>query len=134
MPTSLLRALDQAVGRLHVAMNEPEPVSCVQALSHVSNGSELRLQAHLARGDVQGTAVDVAHRDVGPVGDETGLVDLAHVLVVHARLGTSFGEGEPTAAIRGGLLFGFAAILSGVAIWRVLLIGAGEDQRKDAEA
>ena len=37
---------------------------------------------------------------------------------------TSWGEGERTAAIRGGLLFGFIAVASGVALWRIWMIGA----------
>ena len=41
-----------------------------------------------------------------------------------AFVGTSFGEGEPTAATRGGLLFGLITIISGVGVWRVLLAGA----------
>ena len=41
-----------------------------------------------------------------------------------AFVGTSFGEGEPTAAARGGLLFGLVAILSGVGLWRFLVSGA----------
>lgn len=43
-----------------------------------------------------------------------------------AFVGTSFGEGEPVAATRGGLLFGLLSIISGVGMWRVLLRG-GED-------
>lgn len=47
-----------------------------------------------------------------------------------AFVGTSFGEGEPTAATRGGLLFGLVTILSGVGLWRFLMVGdveAGAD-------
>lgn len=44
-----------------------------------------------------------------------------------AFVGTSFGEGEPVAAARGGLLFGLIVIISGVGLWRVLLTGAGAD-------
>ena len=51
-----------------------------------------------------------------------------------AFVGTSLGEGEPTAAVRGGLLFGFLSVLSGVAVWRVLLIGAGRALPKDVQA
>ncbi|NIM49759.1 MAG: hypothetical protein GTN62_05810 [Gemmatimonadales bacterium] len=39
-------------------------------------------------------------------------------------VGTSWGEGETTAAIRGGMLFGFVAVASGVALWHVWMIGA----------
>ena len=41
-----------------------------------------------------------------------------------AFVGTSFGEGEPTAAIRGGLMFGFVVIISAVVLWRLWMIGA----------
>jgi hypothetical protein len=41
-----------------------------------------------------------------------------------AFVGTSFGEGEPTAAVRGGILFGGVVILSGVGLWRLWMIGA----------
>ena len=41
-----------------------------------------------------------------------------------AFVGTSFGEGEATAAIRGGLLFGLIAVIGGVGVWRVLRTGA----------
>ena len=37
-----------------------------------------------------------------------------------AFVGTSFGEGEPVAAQRGGLLFGMVTVVSGVGIWRIL--------------
>jgi len=40
-----------------------------------------------------------------------------------AFVGTSLGEGEPTAAIRGGLMFGFVAIIAAVVLWRVWMIG-----------
>ena len=42
-----------------------------------------------------------------------------------AFVGTSFGEGEPTAAIRGGLLFGLITVIGGVGLWRFLSRGAG---------
>ena len=42
-----------------------------------------------------------------------------------AFVGTSFGEGEPTAAIRGGLLFGLITVISGVGVWRLLFSRAG---------
>jgi len=41
-----------------------------------------------------------------------------------AFVGTSFGEGEPTAAVRGGLLFGFVCVIGAVALWRLLLVGS----------
>jgi hypothetical protein len=40
-----------------------------------------------------------------------------------AFVGTSFGEGEPTAGARGGLFFGLLTVISGVGVWRVLLAG-----------
>jgi hypothetical protein len=45
-----------------------------------------------------------------------------------AFVGTSFGEGEPTAGLRGGLLFGLITVIGGVGLRRVLLAGrsAGE--------
>lgn len=42
-----------------------------------------------------------------------------------AFVGTSFGEGEPVAATRGGLLFGLMTIIAGVGLWRVVLSGSG---------
>ena len=46
-----------------------------------------------------------------------------------AFVGTSFGEGEPTAAMRGGLLFGLVSVIVGVAVWRVWLIGVKTDEK-----
>ena len=40
-----------------------------------------------------------------------------------AFVGTSIGEKEITAALRGGILFGLVSVISGVGLWRVLLIG-----------
>ena len=47
-----------------------------------------------------------------------------------AFVGTSLGEGEPTAAVQGGIMFGIVAVLSGVGVWRLWMIGAvpGEKQ------
>jgi hypothetical protein len=42
-----------------------------------------------------------------------------------AFVGTSLGEGEPTAATRGGILFGLIAIIGGVGVWRALMTGGG---------
>jgi hypothetical protein len=42
-----------------------------------------------------------------------------------AYVGTSFGEGEPVAGTRGGLLFGLITIIAGVGLWRVLQKGTG---------
>ena len=44
-----------------------------------------------------------------------------------AFVGTSFGEGEPVAAQRGGLLFGLITVISGVGVWRLLRAGAWAD-------
>ena len=41
-----------------------------------------------------------------------------------AFIGTSFGEGEPTAAIRGGLLFGLVSVIAAVALWRLWMVSA----------
>ncbi len=37
-----------------------------------------------------------------------------------AFVGTSLGEGEPTAALRGGIIFGVTTIIMGVAFWRII--------------
>lgn len=42
-----------------------------------------------------------------------------------AFVGTSFGEGEPVAGTRGGLLFGLVTILFGGGLIRVLFSGTG---------
>jgi hypothetical protein len=43
-----------------------------------------------------------------------------------AFVGTSFGEGEPAAATRGGFLFGFLTILAAFGFWRLLHMGKGK--------
>ena len=47
-----------------------------------------------------------------------------------AFVGTSFGEGEPAAAIRGGILFGVIVVIAGAGLWRLLKIGnnPGEEE------
>lgn len=40
-----------------------------------------------------------------------------------AFVGTSFGEGEPVAAVRGGLLFGLLTVIAGAGLWRVFTAG-----------
>jgi hypothetical protein len=40
-----------------------------------------------------------------------------------AFVGTSFGENEASAAVRGGIFFGIIAVLSGVGVWRIVMIG-----------
>ena len=37
-----------------------------------------------------------------------------------ARVGTSVGEGEPRAALMGGIIFGVITVIAGVAFWRLL--------------
>ncbi|MFC1575340.1 dehalogenase [Gemmatimonadota bacterium] len=57
---------------------------------------------------------------------------LAWVLVAGftiAFVGTSFGEGEAVAAQRGGLLFGLITVISGVGVWRLLLLKVGSGRR-----
>jgi len=41
-----------------------------------------------------------------------------------AFVGTSLGENEASAAVRGGIFFGMVAVLSGVGVWRIVMIGA----------
>ena len=41
---------------------------------------------------------------------------------VIAFIGTSIGENEMTAAIKGGVIFGLCVIVTGVGLWRLLLI------------
>jgi hypothetical protein len=40
-----------------------------------------------------------------------------------AFVGTSLGENESSAAVRGGIFFGIIAVLSGVGVWRIVMIG-----------
>jgi drug/metabolite transporter (DMT)-like permease len=39
-----------------------------------------------------------------------------------AFIGTCLGEGEPTAAFKGGMLFLLASLLAGAALWRMLKV------------
>ncbi len=50
-----------------------------------------------------------------------------------AFVGTSLGEGEPTAAVHGGIMFGIVSVLSGVGVWLLWLIGSGP-REKQAES
>jgi hypothetical protein len=53
---------------------------------------------------------------------------LAWIVLVGSTLafiGTSLGENEIKAAVRGGLLFGFITAAAGVGLWRMLKKGAG---------
>ena len=36
-------------------------------------------------------------------------------------VGTSLGENETTAALKGGIIFGLVAIISGVGLWRLIV-------------
>jgi hypothetical protein len=38
-----------------------------------------------------------------------------------AFVGTSLGEGEPNAALFGGIIFGLITIISGVGLWRIVI-------------
>lgn len=52
-----------------------------------------------------------------------------------AFVGTSFGENEASAAVRGGIFFGIVAVLSGVGVWRIVIIGTkSSDQGTITEA
>ena len=42
-----------------------------------------------------------------------------------AFVGTSFGEGEAVAAVKGGLLFGLITVIAGAGVWRILFSRAG---------
>lgn len=42
-----------------------------------------------------------------------------------AFVGTSVGENEPDAAMKGGIIFGIIAVLSGIVVWRLIRIGKG---------
>ncbi|MFC1493073.1 hypothetical protein ACFL6O_03870 [candidate division KSB1 bacterium] len=43
-----------------------------------------------------------------------------------AFIGTSIGENEANAAVKGGILFGIISIISGAGLWRLIKIGAGK--------
>jgi hypothetical protein len=40
-----------------------------------------------------------------------------------AFVGTSLAEHETSAAVRGGIFFGMITVLSGVGVWRIVMIG-----------
>lgn len=40
-----------------------------------------------------------------------------------AFMETSLGEGEVNAAVKGGILFGIVVVISGVGLWRLIMIG-----------
>ncbi len=43
-----------------------------------------------------------------------------------AFVGTSLGENEPVAATKGGILFGIIVVITGVVLWRLIMIGRQE--------
>lgn len=52
-----------------------------------------------------------------------------------AFIGTSLGENESSAAIRGGILFGILVVISGAGLWRIINIGrSSSDETAPAEA
>ena len=52
-----------------------------------------------------------------------------------AFIGTSLGENEASAAVRGGIFFGIIAVVSGVGVWRIVMIGSkSSEQGTTAEA
>ena len=51
-----------------------------------------------------------------------------------AFVGTSLGENEATAAMRGGALFGSVAVISGFGVYRLLMMGAGSGEKPTAPA
>lgn len=46
---------------------------------------------------------------------------------------TSLGEGEPTAAVKGGIIFIVVTIITGVGLWRLLQIGRVKEIKKTRE-
>lgn len=50
-----------------------------------------------------------------------------------AFIGTSFGENEPTAAVRGGLLFGIVVIIAAVGLWRLWLRSGASGTKEPGE-
>lgn len=46
-----------------------------------------------------------------------------------AFVGTSLGENETQAAVKGGLLFGIITIIAGAGAWKFVTSGAGTDGR-----
>ncbi len=49
-----------------------------------------------------------------------------------AFIGTSLGENEVSAAVRGGILFGVIAVVAGVGLWRLIKIGSGSVEQGTA--
>jgi hypothetical protein len=43
-------------------------------------------------------------------------------------IGTSLGENEVGAAVKGGILFGTVAVVSGFGVWRLVKIGSGSSE------
>ncbi|UCH82569.1 MAG: dehalogenase [Candidatus Latescibacterota bacterium] len=48
-----------------------------------------------------------------------------------AMIGTSLGEGEPRAAVMGGVVFGVVTVVTGVAFWRVLGFSRAQPKTND---
>ena len=46
-----------------------------------------------------------------------------------AFVGTSLGENEATAAVRGGVLFGSLAVIAGFGVYRLLMMGARSGEK-----
>ena len=51
-----------------------------------------------------------------------------------AFVGTSMGENEIVAALKGGIIFGIITIISGVGLWRLLQIGRVKKTKQETEA
>ncbi len=63
------------------------------------------------------------------------LVFLIWVLILGfsiAFVGTSLGEGEASAAVRGGIFFGIIVMLAGVGVWRLVMIGTKSVEQEQA--
>ena len=48
-----------------------------------------------------------------------------------AFIGTSLGENEQNAAVKGGILFGVIVVISGFGLWRLVKIGSGSGEKRD---
>ena len=58
-----------------------------------------------------------------------GIWGIALVLTA-AFMGTTLGEGEPQATLRGGIFFGLIIIITGVGLWRRLLTSKKVPEKK----
>lgn len=50
-----------------------------------------------------------------------------------AFVGTSFGENETVAAVKGGIIFGLITIISGVGFWRLIQTGRVTESKKETD-